>query len=108
MLAALALTLGGAPACAGAPALALAPRRLAGQVMEVDLGAGRIVIEGAGRRRAVLVAVDTIVRRAGAAAPLGSLRRGDRVVVALRQAPPHVARAIAVAGPPTAPARARR
>lgn len=108
MAAALALTLAGAPACAASPATSPAPRRLAGRILKVDLGRARLVIQGAGRRRDVLLAPDTIVRRGGVAAALETLRRGDRVVIALRPEPPHTARAITVAGPAATARQTRR
>ena len=108
LAAALALTLGGAPACAGSPAISPAPRRLAGRILELHLGRGRLLLQGAGRRRTVLVSSETIVRRGGNTLTLDALRPGQRVVVALRPEAPHTARAIAVAGPAAAGRQARR
>jgi hypothetical protein len=72
--------------------------RLAGDVREISLEEGRIVIADVGRLRVVAVTADTIIRRGRAESSLAELRRGDRVVVSMAAEPPPTARLIAIAG----------
>lgn len=78
-----------------------ASQRLAGNVWEIDVDAGRVTILDAGQRHSFTYGSDTIVRRGSTDRSVQDLRRGDRIVVSLsgEDGASH-ARLIAIAGPP--------
>ncbi len=71
------------------------PRRLAGLVREIDLGAQRLVLLDGARRTTVRWQATTRFRRGDAILRPADLRRGEGVLIVLEPGSPPLARSIA-------------
>jgi hypothetical protein len=77
---------------------------LAGNVVAVDTQKHELTIIDAGKRRAVPLLPDTVVRQGSDTKSIADLHRGDRIIVTLDD--DGGARIVSIAGPASAPVRA--
>lgn len=77
--------------------------RISGKILEIQPLAQRLVLADAGRRLAVTWAPGTLVKSGSRELAVSDLRKGDRVVVSLRETGDPEARIITLAGPDREP-----